>query len=223
MSGPSPANGARPVDGSSAAGGTDTSPAATRSRLRRVAANERIARRVGFGWGLAEGVAFFIVPDVYICFATLFSLRAGAVAWIASIAGSVVAVLLVFLLHAADWGPGYLAFLEAMPGISPGLTERVGESLAAAGLPYTPLLVTGGVPLKVYAAQAFALGTSLVAVLAWTLFARVVRIAPSYAIAAGARLLFRRRVDARPVVWIVLLVAAWAAFYVFYFLRMAGA
>lgn len=195
---------------------------ASGERIRRAASNERLARRVGFGWGLAEGVAFFIVPDVYICFAALFSLRAGAVAWIASIAGSVVAVVLVFALAGADFVPRYLTFLEALPGISPALSERVGESLAADGLPYTPLLVTGGVPLKLYAARAFQTGTSIGAVLMWTLFARIVRIAPSYLITAAVRTLFRRRIDARPFPWVAVLLVAWIAFYVFYFVRMAG-
>ena len=192
----------------------------TGARLRRAAANERLAGGVGFGWGFAEGVAFFIVPDVYICFATLFSIRAGAIAWLASIAGSVVAVVLVFVL-AGQAAAGYLAFLEALPGISPTLSADVGATLADEGLPYTLLLVTGGVPLKLYAARAFDLGTSLGAVLGWTLFARVVRIAPSFLIAASARTLLRRRIDARPILWTAILLVVWTAFYVFYFIRMA--
>ena len=43
-------------------------------RIRRIAADERVARHAGFWWGLAEGVVFFIVPDVYISVAALFSL-----------------------------------------------------------------------------------------------------------------------------------------------------
>ncbi len=157
-------------------------------RIRRLARDERLARHAGFWWGLAEGLFFFIVPDVYISFAALFSLKAGAVAWMFSIAGSMIA--------------------------------RVEAMLATAGLPYTPLLVLGGVPHKVYGGIASSLGLSLGSVLLWTVFARIVRIAPTYAVVAGVRLLLKRRIDARATVWSSLLGVVWLAFYVFYFVTM---
>ena len=190
-------------------------------RLRRFAADERVARHAGFWWGLAEGVAFFIVPDVYITVAALFSYRAGAVAWAASIAGSLVAVAIVRGLMLLP-GVGYLAWLDAVPAISTGMIDRVSAAVDAGGLPWTPLLVLGGVPLKLYAAAAFASGLSLGAVLLWTVFARLVRIAPTFLAAAIVRGLFRRRIDAQPGAWLVALALFWLAFYAFYFQRMRG-
>jgi len=189
-------------------------------RLRHLAADERLARHAGFWWGLAEGLFFFIVPDVYVSFATLFSPRAGAIAWLSSIAGSAAAIVVIHLLTAAP-GLDYLAFLESIPGISGPLIERVGASLAAEGLPYSLLLVLGGVPLKVYGALAFSLELSLGSVLLWTLFARMVRIAPTFAGVAAVRLLFRRRIDAHATAWCMLLGLFWLVFYVFYFVRMS--
>lgn len=191
-------------------------------RIQRLARDERLARHAGFWWGLAEGLFFFIVPDVYISFATLFSLRAGGVAWLFSIGGSAVAIVVIYLLT-ATLGLDYLSFLDSIPGISASLIERVGQELAAEGLPYTPFLVLGGVPLKLYAAQAFSLGLSLGAVLLWTMFARVVRIAPTFAVVAAMRLLLGRRIDAHARAWCALLGIFWLAFYVFYFARMSGA
>lgn len=188
-------------------------------RLPRIAADERIARHAGFWWGLAEGVAFFVVPDVYISAAMLLSYRAGVAAWGASIAGSLVAVVAIrvlMLVSAVD----YLGFLDAVPGISGSLIERVSSTVGAAGLPYTPLLVLGGVPLKVYAAAAFASGVSLGAALLWTVFARVVRIAPTVLALAVVRGVFRRRIDEHPGAWLSALVLCWVVFYVFYFRRM---
>jgi hypothetical protein len=187
-------------------------------RIQRLARDERLARHAGFWWGLAEGLFFFIVPDVYISFAALFSLRAAGVAWLFSIAGSVTAVLVIYLLTAAI-GLDYLAFLRSVPDSGP-LIGRVKGWLAAEGLPYTPLLVLRGVPLKVYAAVAFSLGLPLGSVLLWTVFARIVRIAPTFAVLAAARLLFRRHLDARPTVWFALLGLFWLAFYVFHFVRI---
>lgn len=149
----------------------------------------------------------------------MFALRAGAVAWLFSIGGSVLAVVVIYIL-AAPFGLDYLSFLARIPGISPALIERVGADLTAGGLPYTPFMVAGGVPLKLYAAQAFALGLSLGSTLVWTLFARVVRIAPSYAVVAAVRWAAGRRIDARPLLWLVLLCLVWTVFYLFYFVRM---
>jgi hypothetical protein len=189
------------------------------ARLQRFAADERTARHAGFWWGLAEGVAFFIVPDVYIGAAALFSYRAGAVAWAASIAGSLVAVVAIWVLTMLP-GADYLGFLDAVPGISKGLVERVGSEVRVWGLPYTPLLVLGGVPLKVYAAAGFASGMSLGALLLWTVFARVVRIAPTVVALAAVRGVFRRRIDEHPGAWLAALALFWVVFYLFYFRRM---
>ncbi len=186
-------------------------------RIQHLARHKRLAGHAGFWWGLAEGLFFFIVPDVYIGFAALFSLRAGAVAWLFSILGSVVAIPLICLITVV-LGLDYLAFLDAIPGISAPLIERVTETLAADGMPYTPLLALGGVPLKVYGGVAFSLSLSLGSVMLWTVFARIVRIAPTYALVAGVRLLFGRRIDAQAKGWIVVFALVWVAFYVFYFI-----
>ncbi|HKO69185.1 MAG TPA: hypothetical protein VJU53_15400 [Burkholderiaceae bacterium] len=191
-------------------------------RIQRVARNELLARRVGFWWGFAEGLFFFIVPDVYVSFATLFSLRAGALAWFFSIAGSASAVVVIYLL-AVMLGLDYVSFLDWIPGISGPLIDRIGQQLATEGLPYTPFLIMAGVPLKVYVAEAFALELSLGAVLLWTVFARIVRIGPTFAIVAGMHLLFGRWINARPRAWCALLCIFWLAFYTFYFVHMSRA
>ena len=164
-------------------------------RIQRIARDERLARHVGFWWGLAEGVFFFIVPDVYISVATLFALRAGAIAWFFSIAGSVTAVVVIYVLFAL--GVDYVSFLEWIPGISESLIHRLGQQVAAEGLAYSPFLVLAGVPLKLWVAQGFALEMSLGSVVLWTVFARIVRIAPTFAIVAAIHLLFGQRIDAR--------------------------
>lgn len=189
-------------------------------RIARVAASERVARHTGLWWGFAEGIAFFIVPDVYMGFAALYALRAGGIAWLFSIAGSLAAVCVIYVLVAILAVP-YVHWLDAVPGISRGLIEQTTVGLAADGLPYTPLLVLGGVPLKVYAALAFTLGSSLGSVLLWTVFARIVRIAPVFALLALVRLVFRRRIDSHPGTWLLLYLIGWAAFYAIYFTRMS--
>jgi hypothetical protein len=157
---------------------------------------------------------------VYISLATLFSPRSGAVAWLASIAGSTVAVSILSLVPRIR-GFDYLRFLEQIPGISAPLVDRVSETLSAGGLPFDPLLAVSGVPLKVYAGVAFSLGIPLGTVLVWTVFARVVRIAPTFLFAGAVRRLFRRSIDARPAVWAALVAIFWLFFYVLYFIVMS--
>jgi hypothetical protein len=190
-------------------------------RIQQLARDERLALRAGFWWGFAEGCFFFIVPDVYVSFAALFSLRAGVVAWVASIAGSLAGVGVIYLVVVV-LGLDYVRFLDVIPGIPARVLFDVSAELGAkgGGLPYTPLLILGGVPLKVYAGLAFFLGHGLVPVLLWTVFARIVRIAPVFAITAAARLVFRRSIDARPLFWCSVLGSVWFGFYVFYFIRM---
>jgi hypothetical protein len=184
-----------------------------------LASNARLAGGIGFWWGFAEGTFFFIVPDVYISFATLFSLRAGAIAWLASIAGSVLAMVLVqVVILGLGWD--YLAFLHWIPGISGRLLHQVGQSLTSEGLPYTPFLARGGVPLKVYGGVAFSLGFSARSVLLWTVFARVVRIAPTFAGVVAIRSVFPRWADAHPRLAVALLGLFWTAFYSYYFVHM---
>jgi len=189
-------------------------------RILRIARSGRVARQAGFWWGLAEGIVFFIVPDVYITFATLYSIRAGVVAWLFSIVGSLVAVCVIYVVVTV-FGAGYVSFLNWIPGISQPLLEQTAVTIAADGLPYTPALVLGGVPLKVYAAIACTLGTSLGALLVWTVFARVVRIAPVFLLIALVRGAARRSVDAHPAAWLGAHIVSWVAFYVFYFYQMS--
>lgn len=187
--------------------------------LTRLATDPRLARWIGFGWGFAEGLVFVIVPDVYIGFATLFSLRAGMAAWIASIAGSLVAVVVLYALIVVA-GLDYLGFLDMLPGISTKLVAEVSREVGAQGLPYTPLFMLSGVPLKVWAGAAIANGFPLGSVLLWTVFARLVRIAPTVVGFSLARRLWPARPEAHPVGWTAAAGAFWLVFYALYFFQM---
>jgi hypothetical protein len=179
----------------------------------------RAAAAVGLLWGFAEGLFFFVVPDVFITLVAAVSPRRGAVAWVASIAGSVLAVGAACAIVSHHPG-GYRAFLIAQPGITEDLARRVEAAVAQGGLPVTPLLALGGVPLKLYAFSAFSAGLSLPAVLIWTLFARFVRILPAYSLFALVGRVFKGPIAARPRTCLALFAGAWSLFYCLYFARM---
>ncbi len=188
--------------------------------LLRLARQRRAAALIGFLWGYGEGTVFFLVPDIWITWLTLFAPRSGLLAWLASIAGSLVAVL---TLHGLIVGLGAdpLGWISRIPGISEGMVTAVEGRLAASGLPWTAWLITGGVPLKVYAGVAFRQGIPLGAVLLWTVFARIVRIAPTVLVALVVRRLAARAIDRSPALWSLLLLGCWSLFYLTYFLAMS--
>ncbi|KEF43266.1 MAG: hypothetical protein ER33_00545 [Cyanobium sp. CACIAM 14] len=174
---------------------------------------------IAFGWGLAEGTLFFIVPDVFLTLLALGPLGPLLLAWAGSILGSLAAVLLLFRWMAADPG-AVLNLIEALPGISPEMIASVTAAMAHHGLPWSPLLVTGGIPLKVYAVAAAGLQLPLASVLPWTLFARVVRIGPVLLLALAVKRLAGQSVRRHPRRWFWGVILAWTGFYMIYFQRM---
>jgi hypothetical protein len=188
--------------------------------LLRLVRQRRPAALIGFLWGYAEGTVFFLVPDIWITWLTLFAPRSGLLAWLASIAGSLAAVL---TFHGLITGLGLdpLGWIGSLPGISESMIAAVESGLAVHGLPWTPWLIAGGVPLKVYAGVAFLQGMALGSVLLWTVFARVVRIAPTVLATLVVRRWAAGRIDRRPGLWTALLLGLWSLFYLAYFRAMS--
>lgn len=176
---------------------------------------------VGFSWGLIEGLFFFIVPDVYILFVTLFSGgKNGLKSWTYSIMGSIVSVI-IFAVVIIVYSPSFiLNTLTQIPGISHELNNQALMDIEKSGLPYTPFLVLSGIPLKVYTLTSFMVGHSLFAVLVWTIFAQIVRIAPGYFIALLLRKFAGKSIDRNPLSRITIYVVLWIIFYIFYFNKL---
>jgi hypothetical protein len=182
--------------------------------------SERPVAFISFLWSFAEGVFFFIVPDVYILFVTMFSSTQGLRGWGYSIAGSFCSVLVLWALARIYSPSSLLDLLAVLPGITPELNAHVAQNLSLHGLPFTPLLVLGGIPLKVYTLTAFSQGYGLLAVLGWAIFSRVVRIGPGYLMMSAVRRLFHKSIDSHRVVWICGYILFWIIFYIYYFKKM---
>jgi hypothetical protein len=174
---------------------------------------------IGFLWGLLEGTFFFIVPDVFLTLLVPWSVRAALLAWAASMLGSLLAVRLLFGWMALDPG-GLVALITALPGISLAMVQSVADSMALDGLPWSLGLVAAGIPLKVYAVAAASVKVPLGTMLPWTLFARVVRIAPVLLLALAVKTLAGEDPRRHPHRWFWGVLLAWAGFYWFYFQRM---
>lgn len=173
-----------------------------------------------FIWGLAEGLFFFLVPDIYVLLIALFFPLKGLKAWGYSILGSLCSVLII-ALFVMFYSPTYLSsLLVYIPGISSELISTVSETINSQGLPYSPLLVLGGIPLKVYVLSAFSQGYSLVYILMWAFVARILRIAPGFFVVMGVHVLLKKSLFKHIPIYLSLYMVFWIIFYIFYFSRM---
>jgi hypothetical protein len=171
---------------------------------------------LAFAWGLAEAVFFFIVPDVFTSRLVLRDARSGFLACLFSVAGALIGGALLFQLGRA--GVPLLPAMDYIPGISEGAIDKARLSLEGSGLKALFTGALGGLPYKLFAAQAATTtGSGVVLFLAVTALARFARfgIVTGVAWAAGALmprvpLTTKLRIHA----------AAWTVFYVYYFWRM---
>ena len=169
-------------------------------------------------WGFAEATLFFIVPDVYLSWLALRSPKSGLIACLFALLGALIG-------GAAMWMWGHFdpdaarAIFESLPAISGATIASVRQQLADSGIAALFLGPLGGIPYKIYAVEAAALGYGLVIFLAVSLPARLARFALVTIVAGSVSRTLRRRVSLRTVQSIH--VAFWAVFYVWFFTVMA--
>lgn len=146
---------------------TTTPPSSARN-------SRRLERGLGFVWGFAEATVFFVVPDVWLTWIALHSVRNALVACSWALAGAVIGGIVVYLWGQNDLATA-LAVFDRLPSIGPALIERVTQQMQ--DYDTLALLMGGfsGVPYKLYAAQAAHAGMGLPVFIAATLLARGAR------------------------------------------------
>ncbi len=181
-------------------------------RLVRCARDLRCSALIGFLWGLAEGTCFFIIPDLWIGLAAMYSFAGGLAAWGASILGTIVAAVMLWAAVGVGLAPQMLLW---SPDVTAPMIARVTARIAAGGLPYDPGFILSGVPFKVYAVVFFAGNGSLAALLPWLLFARLVRIAPTVIVATTLRGIFKNAIEQWYRTWLSLYALFWLVLYIY--------
>lgn len=163
-----------------------------------------------FGWGVAEAVLFFIVPDVLLTYiATRYGLRRGIQATWWALGGAVIGGLIAF-----GWGATYPAAvntgMEALPAVDIAMVETVAEQVATEGPAALVTAPLHGRPYKLYAAASGQLDQSALQLALWTIPGRLWRflglVTLFGALHAGSQR-WRRQIPARAVV------AFWAIFW----------
>jgi membrane protein YqaA with SNARE-associated domain len=108
-------------------------------------------------WGFAEATLFFIVPDVWLTVIAVWSLRKASMVCLFALLGALTGGALMY-----GWGymaPGMaLTTLERIPGIHPDMLLAVAAALREYGLLAPFWGPIHGIPDKIYAVQAPALG-----------------------------------------------------------------
>jgi membrane protein YqaA with SNARE-associated domain len=166
---------------------------------------------VAFLWGLAEATLFFIVPDVFLTFIALRSLRRALIASIFAVVGAIVGGVLMYFFASRS-------VLLSIPAINGPMIDDVGQQVANHAAWSVFLGPLRGIPYKIYAAQWGWQHLSLATLVLITIPARAIRFVLTTALASFAASALRKRIQQRTIVAIHVIV--WTAFYVMYFTKM---
>lgn len=170
-------------------------------------------------WGFAEATVFFLVPDVWLSYVALRSIRGALVACLYATAGAVVGGLVMYAWGALD-PDGAVAMLARVPAVSDAMIERVGAELSHEGLPALFVGPFVGTPYKIYAAKAAPTAIGLFPFLLVSVPARVVRFALVSLIVGGIAARWFDQWSVKQKAWI--LTGFWILFYAVFLTLMPG-
>ncbi len=166
-----------------------------------------------FAWGAVESLLFFIVPDVAISVVAVPFLWRSLLCSLWAVLGGMVGGSLMYL-WASLHPEAALSALLALPAIYPDMVHEVSSSLQKEGLSAMIWGPAKGIPYKLYAEQAGALGLPYLQFVWLTLPARMIRYVVTcvgfHFIAKGLRELWGERV--LPWIWLLF----WIMNYVIY-------
>lgn len=173
-----------------------------------------------FVWGVAEGTFFFLMPDLLITLAALFSPRASLKHLAAVVAGALVGGLLLFSWAARDPIAARSA-VARVPFVSHKMFEKVADDFRQSGVWAPCLGPFSGIPYKVYAAEAPA-HVPILAFLLASIPARLERLVITWGLFAGAGWLIRPQLPGRRAVALAGYLLYWVAVYAYYWTAIAN-
>lgn len=170
---------------------------------------------ITFVWSLAEGLFFFIVPDVYVGIASVFVPKTMARNLVISIAGSLVSALIIRGLVVSHVAGEQLLLL--VPGISVGMIDDVRAQFMQFGtiaVTYGPL---SGIPYKIFSAEAALLQLPLLPYLFWSIISRLTRLLPVALVGFVIGTFFKQKIQRYWTGVFAAYAMLWIVVYVFYF------
>ena len=166
-------------------------------------------------WGFAEATLFFIVPDVIVGLIALHFPRKALWAGVAAVAGACVGGAMLYVIG-GQVGDDLRVVMDAVPAIDPVMLDRAHDALLEDGGMAIVNAPSQGIPYKLYVTEWSLLGWSLPSLMLWTIPARAIRIVGFGIVMGIAGWLVRHPIERRPGGWSVAYVAAWAAFYAYF-------
>jgi membrane protein YqaA with SNARE-associated domain len=167
---------------------------------------------IAFLWGASEATFFVIVPDVWISYiAWRRGTRPAMGAACFAAAGAIVGGVVLWHFTLAD--PASIAsFLVALPGIDAAMRADVSATMAEGWIGALVAGGFGGIPYKLFVAEAATLAVDPALFFTVSVFARLVRFLAVAWLAAciGARVTPRWRLPAWAAFWLVLYVGYFA-------------
>lgn len=165
-------------------------------------------------WGFAEATLFFIVPDVWL---TLIAVRRGLVSALIAcgfaLAGALIGGTIMYAWGVVDIDSAR-NLLDWVPSIDKGMIKDTRRALSHDGVEALFVGALTGVPYKIYAVEASGADIGLMAFLAASIPARLLRfglvIAAVWAISYALSFHFGRQIRT------IVLLSNWGVFYVFY-------
>jgi len=196
-------------------------PAAPRyaSMVRRL--SSPAALWVGAGWGFAEAVIFFIVPDVWLGLVALYAPRRMLIALLAIIVGAAVGAMVLYLATLA-FGTGVSDVIVALPGISPADLDQARGELTDQGAIAFLNGIFQALPVKVYIHAAALEAIDLWAVVLATVANRIERLLVFGLVMAIVGRLARPAIARWPREAALLYGLAWVIFYTGFLLGAGG-
>jgi len=130
---------------------------------------------IGALWGFAEATLFFMVPDVWLGWIALTSLKRALIATLAALVGAVAGGLLVAGVCAYVEPATSFRAMDTVPAVSPAMIRDVDADVAERG---SRAIVDGpvrGIPYKLYARAEGIQGGPDVAFVFWSILGRAYR------------------------------------------------
>lgn len=172
--------------------------------------------------GVRRSHAVLVVPDVIVGAVGLYRPRKALAAGAAAVGGAVVGGAVVYLVGTGV-GDGIRDVMDAVPSIRPEMLTEARQDLLDLGGRAMFLGPSQSIPYKLYATEWSLLGWGLLALLAWTIPDRAVRIVSIGLLMAGVGVIFRRHIQDHSGLWLVLYAGSWTIFYIAYWLLILPA
>lgn len=180
----------------------------------------KLGKAIAFIWGLAEGLLFFVVPDVYLSFVGLFTVTGGLVSVAYALLGSLCSAVVIYLL-APLFGGAYHKILLAIPGISESMIQTVATGLQQHGAQNLIAGPLSGIPYKIYSVEAVLQHLPVAPFLLWSIPARLERMLLVTLVALVLGYIFRKNIQKYTTHWIVGFILLWVFIYIRYYYSLS--